>query len=103
MLHRVVYRLPLTHPPSPGEGSAQAGPRHGEARETRVLKAPWDLGTSMGGGQKASQSSSGPGELAQGFEGPGMGQAGSGLRSVLANPISGPHSGQPGLAAGGLR
>lgn len=67
-----------------------------------VLKAPWDLGTSMGGGQKASQSSSGPGELAQGFEGLRMGQAGSGLRAVQANPISGPHSGHPGLGPGGL-
>lgn len=39
---QVVYSLPVTHPQQPREGSASAGPRHGEARETTVLKAPWD-------------------------------------------------------------
>lgn len=54
-----------------------------------IVKAPWDPGTTVGGRQKASQNIPGPRELAQGFEGPRMGWAGSGGRSVLANPIQG--------------
>lgn len=70
MLGGVVYSLPVTHAQQPREGSAQAGPRHGEARETRVLKACWDPGT-RAEEPEAFQNSPGPGEQAWTVEGPG--------------------------------
>lgn len=79
MFGGVVYCLPVTHAQQPGEGSAQAGPRHGGARETMVLKALWGPRT-RAEGPKAFWNSPGPGEQAWGVEvpktaGPGWGSS----------------------------